>query len=158
MSRNLISISVFDKCGYSFVFKNGKLDVCFNSGNLCDGLYMLSVKEISVNFVVGTERNRKDASSSMLWYKHSGNIYRPRIKRLIKQGILPNLDFYDFETCVDRLKEKFTAKTMNTKANKCEDMLQLIHTNMCEPITPNVIGGYKYFITFIYEFSIFGWI
>lgn len=44
--RNFISISNLDECVYSFVFGNGKLDICVNSaivgsGILRDGLYML---------------------------------------------------------------------------------------------------------------------
>ena len=35
-------------------------------------------------------------------------------------------------------------------------MLQLIHTNICKPFTPIVIGGYKCFITFIDDFSCYG--
>lgn len=135
-----------DKCGYSFVFGNGKLDICFNSivvgsRNLCDGLYMLNVNEMSVNFVVGTKGNRKDDNSSILCHRRLRHISRPHIERLIKEGILPNLDISDFETHVDFLKGKFTTKTRNTKANICENVLQFIHTNMCRPITPNAMGG-----------------
>lgn len=119
---------------------------------------MLNMKELSVNSIIRIKRNRKDKSSSMLWHGNLGHISRPHIEKLIKEGILPNLDFSDFETCVDCLKGKFTTKTRNTKANTCEGMLQLIHTNMCEPITPNSMGEYRYFITFIDDFSRFGWL
>lgn len=71
---------------------------------------------------------------------------------------MPNPDFSDFETCINCIKGKFNSKNRNTKANKCEDVLQLIDTYMCEPITPNCMSGYNYFITFIDDFSIFGWI
>lgn len=163
MRMNLISILALDKCGYSFVFGNGKLDTCFNSTvvgsrNLRDGLYILVMNEMLVNSVVGTKRNRKDENTLILWHRRLWHISRPRIERLIKEGILPNLDFSDFETCVDCLKGKFTAKTRNTKGNRCENVLQLIHTDMCGPITPNVMSGYKYFITFINDFSRFWWI
>lgn len=69
--RNLISILALDKCGYSFVFGNGKVDFYFNSSivgsvTLRDGLYMLNLNDMYVNSVVGTKCNRKDKSSSIL--------------------------------------------------------------------------------------------
>ncbi|RDX72091.1 hypothetical protein CR513_48476, partial [Mucuna pruriens] len=49
-------------------------------------------------------------------------------------------------------------KIINKATNMCNDVLQLIHTNICGQITPTTMGGYRYFITFIYDFSRFGWI
>ena len=35
-------------------------------------------------------------------------------------------------------------------------MLELVYTDIYGPFTPIAIGGYKYFITFIYDFSRYG--
>ena len=48
--------------------------------------------------------------------------------RLIKGEILPDLDFSDFDTCVDCIKGKMTTKIMNGKADRCIDLLGVIHT------------------------------
>ena len=34
----------------------------------------------------------------------------------------------------------------------------MIHTNICGPLTPTALGSYKYFITFIYDFSRYGYV
>ena len=34
----------------------------------------------------------------------------------------------------------------------------MIHIDICGPITLNAMDGYKYFITFINDYSRFGWI
>ena len=98
MRRNLISVSILDKCGYTFEFGNGKLVVYFNSiivgsGVLYDGLYMLNLNDMSVNYVIGHKRSRVDENSSMLWHRCLGHISIPQIERLIKEGILHDLDF-----------------------------------------------------------------
>ena len=38
----------------------------------------------------------------------------------------------------------------------CTDLLELINADLCKPFVPPVIGGYKYFITFIDDFSCYG--
>ena len=35
-------------------------------------------------------------------------------------------------------------------------MLELVHSDICGPFTPIAIGDYKYFITFIDDFSRYG--
>jgi len=163
MRRNFISVSILDKCGYTFELGNGKLVVYFNSiivgsGVLYDGLYMLNMNDMSVNYVIGHKRSRVDENSSMLWHRRLGHISRPQIERLIKEGILHDLDFSDFDTCVDCVKGKLTAKVRNTGANMRDNVLELIHTDIYGPITPTSMGGYRYFITFIDDYSHFGWI
>ena len=166
MRRNLISIFVLDGCGYSFHFGDGRVYVYYDSGLvgygiLSNGLYMLNVnsfsvdqRESDVNSVVGKKRGRIVESSSMLWHKRLGHISRERMERLIKENILHDLDFSDFETCIDCVKGKLTAGARKDKANRSEGILQLIQTDICGPITPVALGGFRYFITFINDFSI----
>jgi len=68
--RNLISVSILDRCGYTFHFGSGRVHLYFNSllvgsGTLSDGLYMvdlhsdfscLSSEIPSANVVVGSKR------------------------------------------------------------------------------------------------------
>jgi len=83
--RNLISLSVLDKCGYIFHFDNGEIIVYYNSimvgsGIPCDGLYMLKVDYMSVNstnsivnIIVRNKHTRVDENSSMLWHRCLGH-------------------------------------------------------------------------------------
>ena len=73
--------------------------------------------------------------------------------RLIKDEILLNLDFSYFDTCVDCIKGKLTAKIRNVKADICTKLLGVIHTNICGSFTPTTMSGHKYFITFIDDYS-----
>ncbi|RVW29550.1 Retrovirus-related Pol polyprotein from transposon TNT 1-94 [Vitis vinifera] len=51
-----------------------------------------------------------------------------------------------------------TSKTKNEKIDRCGSTLDLIHTDICGHLTPTALGGYKYFITFIDDFSIYGYV
>ena len=49
--------------------------------------------------------------SAFLWHKHLGYVSRERIKRLIKNEILPSLDFTNLNIGVDCIKGKQTKHT-----------------------------------------------
>ncbi|RVX13625.1 Retrovirus-related Pol polyprotein from transposon TNT 1-94 [Vitis vinifera] len=69
---------------------------------------------------------RMNLSSSMLWPKHLGHISRQRLDRLVRDGVLSNLDFSDFETCVVCSKRKMTTKTKYEKIDRY-GYVELIH-------------------------------
>ena len=80
------------------------------------------------------------------------------MERLIKDEILHNLDFSYFDTCADWIKGKFATKIRNVKANRFTELLGVIHTNICGSFTLPAMGDYKYFITFIDDYSHYGFV
>ena len=80
------------------------------------------------------------------------------MERFIKDEIIPILDFSDFDTYVDCIKGKLTAKVRNAKIDRCTELLGVVHTDICGPLTPLAMGGYKYFITFIDDYSCYGFV
>ena len=75
------------------------------------------------------------------------------MERLIEDEILSDLDFSYFNTCVDCIKGKLTSKIRNAKADICIELLEVIHTDICGSFTPLAMGGHKYFIMFINDYS-----
>jgi hypothetical protein len=112
--RNLISISVLDKSGYSCSFGNNKVSLSYDSnvvgyGFLNDNLYMLDI-ECPYNNIMqieshGTKRKLNN-NSATLWHKRLGHISKQRIQRLMSEGILESLDLSDFQVCIDCIKGK----------------------------------------------------
>ena len=107
--------------------------------------------------IIGSKRKLNNEKSSMLWHKHMGHISKQRIERLITQGILDSLDMSDFDICVDCIKGKMTNKRM-TGANRCSNVLELIHTDICGPFPTASWNGHTYFITFIDDYSRYGYL
>lgn len=137
--RNLISVSILDRCGFTFHFGNGHVSLYCNSllvgsSTLSDGLYMVvlhsdfggsSSQVPNANVVVGSKRARLNEKSSMLWHKRLGHISRERIQRLIKDDILHDLDFSDFGTCIECIMVKLTAKTRKERLLEVKRFLSL---------------------------------
>ena len=168
VSRNLISLSRLDVDGYTFSIGNKCFSLFKNlsivgSGTLCDGLYKLKLNNhfaetlMILHPKVGTKRSLMTEMSSFLWHKRLGHISKERIQRLVKDGILENLDFTDLGVCVDCIKGKQTKHTKKG-ATRSTNLLEIIHTDICGPFTTSCFGGEKYFITFIDDFSRYGYI
>ena len=113
LQRNLISVSRLDDDFIDCHFGDGKCEIQFNSECVGlafgqDKLYLLSLSE-NVNAVcsenknassyenVTKKRKRIDAISSKLWHCRLGHISRGRMERLVKESILPPLEFSDLE-------------------------------------------------------------
>ena len=47
-------------------------------------------------------------------------------------------------------------RPFNAKGYKAKDLLELVHSDVCCPMSIQARGGYEYFITFIDDYSRFG--
>ena len=165
--RNLVSVSCLDKFGYLCSFGNETFSIFQNSvligtGSLIDKLYKLNTITSNDNESlhvsnIGTKRKLTNENSSMLWHKRLGHISKQRLERLVSQGILDSLDMTDFEICIQCIKGKTTDKR-KIGANRCSDVLELIHTDVCGPFPKASWNGQTYFVTFIDDYSRYGYL
>lgn len=143
LQRNLISVSCLDNDGYDCHFGHGKYEIWFNAKCVGlafrqDELYLLSFRE-NVNSVsnvnenvsspVNANRKRKRTydASLKLWHCHLGHISRGRIERLVKNEILPPLEFSDLEQYIECIKGKYVKK-IKKDAKRSAGILEIIHT------------------------------
>ena len=168
--RNLILVPILDRLRYIFLFGVEKVklyrdSLLIGTGVLCGILYRLELSALpyvsttlTVNTTSSSKRLRLNEKSSTLWHKLLGHISRQRIERLIKDEIIPDLDFSDFDTYVDYIKGKLIAKVRNAKIDKCTELLRVIHIDICGSFIPLAMSGYKYFITFIDDYFCYGFV
>jgi hypothetical protein len=171
MRMNLISVSCLDDDGFDCLFGKKQYLITFNDKVVgCtfrhDKLYLLSIKD-SIN-VVSSENNvnvsssknnrkRIDDISSKLWHRCLDHISRRRIERLVKESILPSLEFSDFEQCIDCIKGKYI-KQIKKNAKRSAWILEIIHTDICGLFPIASMDGYDSFITFMDDYSRYGYI
>jgi len=151
--RNLISISILDKFGFSCSFRNNKVSLYKNSnmagsGSLIDNLYMLNVVS-SYNEILqisshGTKRKLNE-NSATLWHKRLGHISKQRIQRLVLDEILDPLDLSNFEVCIECIKGK-RKNIRKLGTERAKDVLELVHTDICGPFPTTSWNGQQYFI------------
>jgi len=164
--RNLISLSKLDVVRYYFKFGNGcfslfKHTCMIGSGTLYDGLYKLNLDNLYVETLmtlhhnVDTKRSLVDERSTYLCHKRLGHISKERMQRLVKNEILLDLDFTDLNVCVNCIKGKQT-KHIKKGATRSTQLLEIVHTDICDSFDVNSFNKENYFITFINDFSCYG--
>jgi GAG-pre-integrase domain len=75
---------------------------------------------------------------------------RDLVKKQSVEG-LPNLDFEN-KFCEGCVIGKQTRRQFGKSKNLAARPLELIHTDICGPITPGSYSGKEYFITFIDDY------
>lgn len=166
-ARNLVSVSRLDDLGFDFkighgVFSLYRKDYFYGNGTLVDSLYRFNLdKSFSESLFnvenQGIKRSASNEKSALLWHKRLGHISKERMTRLIKKELLPPLDFSDLDVCIECIKGKQTKHITKKPATRSSQLLELIHTDICGPFEAPSWSGEKYFITFIDDYSRYGY-
>ena len=99
--------------------------------------------------------NNNVASKSMIWHNSLGHIGQDRLLRLVKSGLTGSLTKVTLPTCESCLTSKATRKSFG-KARRASGPLDLIHSDICGPMTARNQTNTPYFITFIDDYSRYG--
>ena len=93
-----------------------------------------------------------------LWHLRLGHINLKHISRLVQNGPLGSLKLEALLVCESCLEGKMTRRPFTAKGYTAKEQLELVHSNLCGPITIQDRGGFEYFITFIDDYSRYGYI
>ena len=165
MKKNLILISCLLEQLYKvsfeinevFIFKKG-IHIC--SAKLENNLYMLKSRETKA--ILNTEmfttaetqnKRQKISPNTYLWHLRLGYINLNRIGRLVKRGLLNELEDNSFPPCESCLEVKMTKRHFFENGYGAKETLELVHTNLCDPMNVKAQGRYEYFISFIDDYS-----
>ena len=103
---------------------------------------------------IDAKRCKVDNDSAIyLWHCRLGHIGVKRMKKLHKDGLLESLD-----TCEPCLMGKMTKTPFSGTMERASDLLEIIHTDVCSPMSVEARGGYRYFLTFTDDLSRYGYI
>ena len=166
MSRNIISISCLDMVGFSFIIKNNTCsiyygDIFYGDAHLSNGLYILNHDNPNAKSIynINTKRFRSnDLNTTYLWHCRLGHINEKRISKLHQDGLLHSFYFESFEVCESCFLGEMTKSPFTGHSERVDDLLGFVHIDVCGPISSTAKGGYQYFITFINDYSRYGYL
>ena len=105
-----------------------------------------------------SKRKVSSLNQTLLWHLRLGHINLKRIQRLVEDGPLSSLEVEALPVCESCLEGKITKKPFTTKGLRPKEMMELVHSDLCGPMNIQARGGYEYFVTFIDDYSRYGYI
>ena len=147
--ENLLSVSQIVKKGNKVLFDINGVKI-FDSnkkvvatGSLVDNMFKLNV--VRDNYALSA---KCDIDMFNLWHRRLGHASVGKLNILLHTNMSPN----DLK-CVVCCEGKQSRKPFVSNEKTARSLLELVHTDVCGPITPRSIGGARYFIIFIDDYS-----
>ena len=95
---------------------------------------------------------------SYLWHYRLGHINKNRINRLTQEGILKVSDCESLPTYEFCFLGKMTKSPFTEKGERATEHLDLVHIDVCGPMSTSARGRYFYFINFTDDLSRYGYV
>jgi hypothetical protein len=124
------------------------------SGIIVDGLYIIIYDSYVLNNYVlepthhslSLKRKIPSTNEAYFWHLLLGHINSKRIQRLVNDGFLNPIDFQDYPIDKSYLEGKMTKRHFSGKMNRAKDLLKLVFTNVCGPMSVPALLTYKFIV------------
>ena len=80
------------------------------------------------------------------------------MKKLHADGLLESLDYVSLDACEPCLLGKMTKTPFSRTMEQATDLLEIIHTDVCRPMSIKARGEYRYFLAYTDDLSRYGYI
>jgi GAG-pre-integrase domain/Integrase core domain len=160
--KSLYSVSKGEESGISFVFGNGQVkllkeDIVVAEGEkFDDGLYKLKCSLVSNPQALTAQVAVTDLK---LWHLRLGHLHYDGVKRTKTENLVKGLDFKDEKNpdltlCKGcELGKAPKLKVLEGSESKTRKVLELIHSDVWGPSKIPSVGGKRYMLTFIDDFT-----
>lgn len=158
LAGNLLSVSAMVKNGCKVNFSKGNCEIINNKGDfvcnavLENNLYILKVdRDIKANLSISEISN-----DVVLWHRRMGHLNFSDVNRLPEctEGVSLTSDKKKLPViCTTCLKGKQSRLPFNHTGSRASELLEVIHSDLCGPMEIPSLGGMKYFLTFVDDYS-----
>ena len=173
ITKNLISGPILSNKGFKLVFESDKFvltkgGMYVGKGYLSEGLFKVSVlplyygvetpnndvTNINANAIMGTTSpsSMYMHDPSILWHSRLGHVNFRSIQRMAKLSMLPKCSLDKNIKCEVCVESKFTQHP-HKSVEKSNEILGLIHSDLCDFRATPTRGGKNYYISFIDDCS-----
>ena len=165
LTNNFLSVSAMTRVGnvhavfddHGVKIQDKKTCEVLGYGELIGNVYMLSCNAVStLNSLQNKNACKVSDNLLQLWHERLGHCGVNRLKLAVKKGLVTGMGDIsgDVDHCKGCIKGKSVRGPFPEKEEISSDnVLDLVHTDVCGPFSTNSAGGAKYFVTFIDDFS-----
>lgn len=154
LTTNLLSVSQLISKGNKVSFNNHGCEIFNQAGvlvataSLLNGVYKLNMSESCSSAAV--------MISSEVWHRrlgHVNNQYLYKMQDAVQGLTLDSKTDISKSSCVACCEGKQTRLPFPKEGNRSTELLHIVHTDLCGPMENRSIGGSRYFMLFIDDFS-----
>lgn len=171
LCTNLVSVSQMIRNGNKVVFEDKRCVISNESGDiiatatLIDDMFKLdcSLFTIKKNENMVTAQMKKTLFTaqstavpieSNIWHRRLGHVAMDKLNRMqhVAHGINVNNCKVN-ERCITCAKGKQTRSSFIRKTEKSSNLLEIVHSDLCGPMSTASLGGARYYVSFIDDYS-----
>jgi hypothetical protein len=161
MKINLVSISTLEEKCYKITFSEGRVFACHKDSHISsskvigvreNNLYKLTIKLVQALL-------HDTINLSELWHRRPAHIhYRalPALRKMVTG--LPEIQIQHKVVCDYCALGKNVKESFPSSNNRSKEILDLIHSDVCGPMTVASLNEYLYYVLFIDDHSRKTWI
>ena len=161
LTCNLFSVRATAKRGYSVKFGQSRCWIRGPKGAL-EGMGSLAGKlyHLKCEVITGKEKASmvsEDLPEVDLWHQRLGHLNRQQLNTLVDRDLASGIKLSTTsklsfcEGCVEGKMQRKPFKPLTHQQSKKK--LELVHSDVCGPLQAESIGGSRYFVTFIDDYS-----
>lgn len=158
---NLLSLGLLTNKGLSVEFKGPTCSIKLEQEILFKGSRSSNVWMLDTTPIVPTKQHNAKAytaiNSAKLWHERLGHLGKNALAKLPDNSLGVTINSKDelptLKTCEVCIQSKGTQLISRQPSTKAEDILEVVFSDICGPISPSTLSRYRYFATFLDSYS-----
>jgi hypothetical protein len=161
LKKNLLSISALDEKGFRVAFIDGEV-LMWPRGKSIDDVVVIGVQEGGLYKLKGhfvSALVHSTITPSELWHRRFSHIHYKALPIVSKMVTgLPEIQVEHEGICKGCAQGKNVKKPFPSSDSKAKGVLDIIHSDVCGPMSTASLSRYVYYVSFIDDFSRKTWI
>jgi hypothetical protein len=163
MKKNLISVSTLQDRGLEVTFRGTEVPIHPQGSSLASG-QVIGVRDGKLFRLLFQPLHALAASSDSrqiceLWHRRMAHLHHRALGGLRDVVTrVPHISIEHRDVCRGCVLGKFTKASFPSSDTRSTGILDLVHTDMCGPMTRRSLSGCEYYLTFIDDYSRKTWI
>uniref|UniRef100_A0ACD6A031 Uncharacterized protein n=1 Tax=Avena sativa TaxID=4498 RepID=A0ACD6A031_AVESA len=164
LKSNIISLGQLDENGCKITIEGGVMSILDRPRKVLARVGRTGNRLYTVRLILATPVSlllQKDDGAAWLWHGRYGHLHFRALRTLARKGLargVPEIDHVE-EFCDGcALGKQHRLPFPQASTFRAKKALELVHTDLCGPITPPTSGGRKYFILIVDDHTRYMWL
>ena len=162
LKTNILSLKKLDDQGCITSLSNGFLTIHDRAGRLLTKTKKTSRNMYKMKININERCNliKEEESEAWLWHKRFCHQSFCTLQDMIRGDLVKGLPQFRSpnEVCTHCISSKHSRAPFSSSSYRALSVLELIHMDICGPISPHTVGGNRYFFLIVDDYSRCMWV